>query len=415
MRLKDGKRMFLIVYLVSMTAFYFSFASNVPFSNGLGKMKYLLIIFAIADCIYNREIVARKKEVFCFAVLAVYILLFGLVFENKIVEAEIHRHFTMMVICFLMLFFIYVEVVRFQCFKEFLIVTYASFSIFLLWCCFTHLNQIVLNPFYYLSILFRNTNRVRSDFGIIGTSNYCGHFCYAAIIVGIICIWHIWNNKNKNYIKKILVICICLAIEFMMLGSSSSRAAYTSVILFMSLFFLCFLGKYVRQGKKILVLVAVCMMILLMVFGGQVGDYIWTNSNRSLNITNNRQYFKLFGNIWTGMGFVGNSAFQSSYATGFKSAFGVQTTSIDMYYVYLYYTTGIIGCIMVGSILLVILNKLVRAARSKEGKLILFLYISMLYYAYWESILFNEQFWPALILTDILLVYSPRDSQRRQL
>lgn len=413
MQKEKRKKVFLVIYFIGILALFLSYVENIPFRNILADLKYLPIMFCIFDIIFSGEFIARKIDLCCFFILAVYIVFFGLIIKNPIVEIEIKNHFIMMTIYFFLLFSVYLEVLKYQCFWNFIKVTHWIFAIFLFWCGLTHLNQMVFNPFYYISIIFRNYNRVRSTFGIIGTNNYCGHFCYVGIVVGSLYLWNIWKKRPKNYKQKMIGGLSCLIFEFMMLGSSSSRAAYTSLLFFWGLCGCYFLVKYVKQGGIILKILFSLGVGIIILLGKPTLDYIWSNSNRELNIENNRRYFEQFGNIWTGMGFVENSAFQSSASTGFVSAFGVRTTSLDMYYVYLYYTTGIVGCLMMGSLLIVLLFKLLKYIKTSEGKLVFFIYISLLYYAYWESVLFSERFWPAMILLDIVFIFGAEKKVQR--
>ena len=107
--------------------------------------------------------------------------------------------------------------------------------------------------------------------------------------------------------------------------------------------------------------------------------YIWNNSNRALNITANYPVFLQLGNLWTGMGYTDNSAFHGEIAV-----FGMDTSSLDMYYVYIFFTTGVIGCIIIGAALLLMLIKLLTQRKTALNITTIGLYLAMLFFAFWQ-------------------------------
>ena len=104
------------------------------------------------------------------------------------------------------------------------------------------------------------------------------------------------------------------------------------------------------------------------------------------------------------MGFVENGAFISDPYNYNLSAFGVQTSSLDMNYLFIYCSTGILGCCIMASILIILGLSLYKNRREKYGGYYLVLYFTLLFYAFWETILFTYRQW-AMIIPHVILLY----------
>ena len=146
------------------------------------------------------------------------------------------------------------------------------------------------------------------------------------------------------------------------------------------------------------------LILLALFFVTGIWDYIWVRSNRSLNVSKNIQWVPIVGNIWTGMGFVENDAFITDASNNWISAFGVGTSSLDMNYLYIYCTTGILGCAVTALILLILGISLYKNRKQKHGFYYFLLYVVILFYACMETILFTYRFW-AMMIPNVILFY----------
>ena len=104
------------------------------------------------------------------------------------------------------------------------------------------------------------------------------------------------------------------------------------------------------------------------------------------------------------MGFVENEAFITDAGNNWISAFGVRTSSLDMNYLYLYCTTGILGCAVMAMILLILGISLYKNRAQKYGYYYFLLYVVILFYACMETILFTYRFW-AMMIPFVILFY----------
>ena len=104
------------------------------------------------------------------------------------------------------------------------------------------------------------------------------------------------------------------------------------------------------------------------------------------------------------MGLVENAQFVSDPYNGGISAFGVKTSSLDMNYLFIYCTTGILGCCMMALILLVLGVSLYKNRAQEYGGYYLVLFFTLLFYAFWETVLFTYRFW-AMLVPHVILLY----------
>ena len=145
---------------------------------------------------------------------------------------------------------------------------------------------------------------------------------------------------------------------------------------------------------------ALVLPILFYVTG--LWDFFWARSNRGLNVSVNLPLVPIVGNIWTGMGFVENGVFIAHASNNWISPFGVRTSSLDMNYLYLYCTTGILGCAVMALILLILGISLYKNRSQKYGYYYILLFAVILFYAFMETVLFTYRFWPMMIAYVIL-------------
>ena len=153
--------------------------------------------------------------------------------------------------------------------------------------------------------------------------------------------------------------------------------------------------KYAAVGILVLI-------ILFRVF--DFWDYFWVRSNRGLNVSINLPWVPIIGNIWTGMGFVENEVFITDASNNWISAFGVATSSLDMNYLYIFCTTGILGCVVMALILLILGISLYKNRHQKYGFYYILLFVAVLFYAFMETVLFTYRFW-AMMIAYVILFY----------
>ena len=221
---------------------------------------------------------------------------------------------------------------------------------------------------------------------------------------------YIFHLNQPLFHSRIRIIAVLTAgILFMILLCTSSRTPTICLVAFVgittlikSLEYIHFTKDSVSVLKKCAAAGAVILPVLLYIT--DFWNYFWASSNRGLNISANLPWVPILGNIWTGMGFVENEVFITDARNNWISAFGVATSSLDMNYLYIYCTTGILGCVVMALILLILGISLYKNRHRKYGFYYIVLFIVILFYAFMETILFTYRFW-AMMIPYVILFY----------
>ena len=403
------KNIFLFFFGLMLFGLTMALVNFIPYQGLWSKMKYPYLLWCMIDIIDVRDNKLRKND--SIRVIAIvlfsFTILFGFIFVNDIVIHETYENAKLVILYLVMLFSGYYEVNKYNCKYEMIRYAYYSVSLVMVVCFVANIGLVSWNPFFFLKSLFLGI-RARTTFGLTHW-NYVGLFGFICIVLSY------YERRRYGIFKSIFVksanmLChnIIDIIVLFMINSCSSRAAISSCILFgiLNLFFSC--KKRLRSRKENFIVVfgvVLSIFVLIVLLENTYGlmSYIWNNS-RVLNFSWNMPYFYELGKIWTGMGFVDNSGFQTSPTNNWISSFGVRTTSVDVYYLYIFFTTGIVGSIMIGFVLIYILVKLIKSDRSRGGNLELSLFITILYYSCWETILFTHKFWQIIPLLIVVFI-----------
>lgn len=401
----NRKYMFLLVNFIMLAGMLLSETDF--FLAGVGtKIKYLFILYCLIDIMQYRENNCGTNLIILFLILIAYVLLWRYIFVTPNMVEYISNHTLIMIYFLLLLIPSTQEVLHYQCVGEYTITSCAAIIAALFIQVITHLNELSLNPVFAV-YSFLSHDVMRSSFGFLH-ANGIGNMCF--LIVSFLFLFYLEFSDNPLlHSRSKMFILLFDCIIFMILFSASSRTAFISIVIFLMVASGIRIMNKVRftaKSKKYLkwVIFIGLLFFVVIVFVSGLWDYIWINSNRSLNVTENVHWVPVLGNIWTGMGFVENGAFISNPYNANLSAFGVETSSLDMNYVYIYCTTGILGSCMMASILLILGVSLYKNRGEKYGGYYMALFVTLLFYAFWETVLFTYRFW-GMIIPHVVLLY----------
>ena len=397
--------MFLIVNFIMLVGMMLSETDFFLADVGT-KIKYLFMLYCLIDIMEYRKNNCGSNLVILFMVLIVYVLLWRYVFVNPDMKEYISTHTLIMMYYLLILIPSVQEVLHYQCIREYTITSCAAIIAALFFQVITHRQELSLNPIFAVYSFIAH-DVMRSSFGFLH-ANYVGNMCF--LIISLLSVIYLKFSENPllhSRSKIVILLLGCITVLFLL--STSSRTAFISIIMF--LFGICGVrivekSRFTAKSIQLLkwALITGVFFFCVVIFASGLWNYIWVNSNRALNVTENVHWVPILGNIWTGMGLVDNGAFISDPYNGGLSAFGVQTSSLDMNYLFIYCTTGILGCCMMAFILIVLGVSLYKNRRQQYGGYYLVLYITLLFYAFWETILFTYRLW-VMIIPHVILLY----------
>ena len=397
--------MFLLVNFIMLTGIMLSETDF--FLAGAGaKVKYLFMLYCLIDILQYRKSSLSLNLVVLFLILIMYVLLWRYVFVNPDMAIYISDHTSIMIYYLLLLIPSVQEVLHYRCIREYTVTSCAAVIVTLFIQVMTHSDEWVLNPVFAVRS-FISHDLVRSSFGFLHP-NFVGNMCFIIAILLFVIYLEVSDNPLLYSRSKLLTVFLG-CITFMVLLATSSRTAFISIVIFLlGASIVRITGKihFTPESKRILrrcLIIGLLFFVVVFVASG-AWDYIWSKSNRSLNVTQNVHWVPILGNIWTGMGFVENAQFISDPYNGGISAFGVRTSSLDMNYLFIYCTTGILGCCMMAFILIILGVSLYKNRAQKYGGYYLVLFFTLLFYAFWETILFTYRFW-SMIVPHVILLY----------
>lgn len=399
MKIKIPKQhiLFVIAYAFTLMTLLLYQIDALPFAIILRKTKYLYVIFVLFLFMLNNRVKRRNGgALFVLSLFLLHTILFGYIYVNPIAAENIDTNASQMLWYLLMVLVTYLYIAQNDLFQLFVNTSFYVVGIQALLSVMLYPHDIV-NPLWGLKQAFGGGIRFKTTFGYV----HAGYLSNAAYLMVVLSIFY--YELNKKYIgirKRIMWISlgIMATLAFEMLAAAAERSGIISafmVVAFYALF--VFLRIRIEIKTMISFIVIGVLAIAIMAMEG-VFVYIWENSNRSLNITVNYPVFLQLGNLWTGMGFVDNSGFHKEIA-----AFGVETSSLDLYYVYIFFTTGIVGCVLIGSALIIMLLRLLLQKKTDMNLATIGLYLSMLFFAFWQCNMVTYRYVSPTILFTIIL------------
>ena len=399
------KYVFLLVNFLMMTGIMFSVTDF--FLADLGaKFKFVFILYCLVDILSHKERPCSRNLAVVFSLLFLYVVVWGFIFKNPIVAVEIAQHRKTMLLYLAMLIPCALEVIHYKCIEEYTLSSGAALILVLITQIASHRNEMIFNPVFAVRSFLAH-EMVRSSFGFLDT-NFVGNTCF--LIGCILFMTYIYQLENPLFHSRIRILLVLVGLLILLvLLCTSSRTASICMAAFVGSAFVIRLSDFIpisrasiRALKKYAAASTLILISLLYVTG--FWGRVWAGSNRGLNVSVNLPWVPIIGNIWTGMGFVENGAFITDASNNWISAFGVATSSLDMNYLYIYCTTGILGCTVMAMILLILGISLYKNRRQKYGFYYLVLYVVILFYAFMETILFTYRFW-AMMIPFVVLFY----------
>lgn len=402
----SNKYAFLTINFMMMAGIMFSITDF--FLAGLGsKFKYVFILFCLVDIISRNKRPCSRNLAIVFALLIGYVMVWGFLFKNPIVAMQIADHRKTMLIYLAILIPCALEVIHYKCIEGYTLSSGAALALVLVIQVVRHRDEMIFNPVFAVRS-FLSHEMVRSYFGFLGGTNFVGNTCF--LVLCILFMVYILNPGNPLFHSRIRLLAVLTGvITFYIMLCTSSRTPMLCLAVFVGCAALIRRSEHVhltpasRRVLKKYIAVGIFIMLILF-YATDLWDYIWVRSNRGLNVSENLHWVPIIGNIWTGMGFVENEAFITNASNNWISSFGVATSSLDMNYLYIYCTTGILGCAVVALILLILGISLYKNRGQKYGYYYLVLFVVTLFYACMETILFTYRFW-AMMIPHVVLFY----------
>lgn len=396
----EEKKLVMGLYCAALFLSMLSIVDNAPFVGIIYNVKYLYMVIITFFCLYDGILIWNKRISVGMGLLIIHTILYGVLFINPRIQSYTEVHFEQMMGVYILTLFTCIYVYKKDCYLLFLEMSFLALALFILWCAITHPGAFV-NPVYFVNI-FSRTQRFRSHFGM-GDVNYCGNYCVYLLLVSFF-LWCQWRKERKIQSKRTLAIVAGIdCIALWMLLSTASRSAILSLALFFGCYGLLSNRQIIiRNWKLVSAVVGVLglILVIILVSTGILAD-IWLESNREGNFSINYPIFLQYGNYLNGMGYMDNSGYLGM-------VYGYPTTAMDVYFLYIPFSTGILGSILIFGQMIYLLYQLLRHGNTEGRDLALSLFIMMLYYAIWQVNYMNYRYYTGIIHMIILLFFLMR-------
>lgn len=405
-------------YLVYYFALFF-FILLIRFQSFLSEPLFSDDIFFIGFIFLTALLLVRKSKLFpsleftrvhvIGLIFLLYFVFFGLligIIINTNNFSELVLENLMQYIIWFAFVFLMVAFIRFyNCFDLFLQTIYYAISVFLLICYILNFDGLqIFLPDNFTSIFIADPlSRYRVAFGFSHANN-CADFCLLGLIFSIFI--------KARGIKKNIFWFLTDVIKFIMILSTSSRGNILGFAIFV-VFLFYFNIENIIGGRPHYKYLKIFFSIVLIFFVGSAImiasniDFteLFSQTNREFNFTINVPKMLQMGGLWFGIGFIGSGVF------GFDSSIG-SFTYVDNYYLYVFLTTGVAGCIFITIILLIIILG-IRKKRNESifHKCIVSFVIMWLFLSFFESQMFNHAFLSSYFYSPLILYYISSSKQ----
>ena len=387
---KLTKNLVFLAYFVTMTILLLDFTDNFPGTVQLRKIKYLFIALLIADFIFSGDYLVSKVSTYVIIGLTVHTLVFCLLFTNPKIAYDTYIHLREMMIYLVMLFFLVNAVERYRALTLFTELTAVSLAVFLIWIGLTHPGDFV-SPRYWLYVFLRDL-RVRHAFGLV-QYNYAGFFC----TVGLIVFYIVYVMQKRMGFLTVWRAAVFFVMELytasILLSTGSRGSILMAAIFFVTAFARSHAFRELGRRRYVLVLVGIFFAGLI-IYANR--SFLSSQGTRLENFTVNWPFFVREGRIFTGMGYMESSAF-------IDQSYGYPTWPVDIYYLYIFFSTGIVGFLMVSVILIFLFVKLAESRNWFIYNISFPFYLASLFSAFGQVNLFTYRYIPTLFTAVLFL------------
>lgn len=377
--IRKGKVLFLFGYFTLIMSLLMFLIKN---NSMLFQFRYLYILGAIMLMVISGEIYIKRLVALIGSFFLLHNTLFGIVLRKSNISVLTVDYTIQIFVFWGIVFLTSMLVYNYQVQNAFIVISQIAFSIIMNYSYIKHFNGLA--PIKFLPNFFGvgDLERVRFQFGFVSTNSVA--YLAMALFILTILVWSIEGDSNRiihsrSILGKIYLLeNIFLAI--IVIISTGSRGALGGCCGFLIITYL--LNKKYILGLPLRIIPTQVYLVIFIILFGFYGYFCLHSDARSDNFLVNMNAFREYGNTWLGMGYVPFSAFLTQ-------AFGIKTYALDIYYVYIFFTTGIIGLFLIAAPLLLILYKYIKAYKigrtTKWQNGIIALYLVSIFNGFTES------------------------------
>ena len=365
-----ASRMFIMTGIVPSTTFWILF-----------EIIYVIFCFYCYFFVAPVPMVSMEKKdrvtFFALVVILIHTVLFGLVLTNDLTNHLIFPFFMRQAILIAIVFASYFLVKKYGLIKEFLKVSYYVMSLVLLTQLVINIGELNLSN---IASIFISAERTRASFGFVHY-NTLGTICVVNIILGFI-VKEYKRSRTENIIQWIF-----FAVALVMLLCSASRSSLISLFIYLAVMFLIGMerivgDKTITKIVRMFLIIAIIVIVLILIGIIDFGDLL-IEANRATLVNHAIPTWLESGRIWQGLGYLSNA----DYAFNLTP---YRTYWLDNSFIFYLVTTGIIGFVMIMTVVLIFAIGLAKNAKNTFTKKVLALFISYMFFSFFEVTMFSS-------------------------
>lgn len=320
----------LFLYAVSLFLLSWWVLNPIPLFYNL-HYYYSLFVFAVVVFL-QRKIIASKIQLFCVSMFMIHAVVFYFISFSTELQEKVLNNSKDFLLFWLFVFFTAQFIRQNHAEKTFLIVSQLISSFFINFCYITHFNGIA--PIKFIGGFFGISGRVRFTFGLQAT-NRAAYLALASFILSYIvlnCCMEKFQKRTGILYK--LYLWASMLVSVLVILSTVTRGALLAIIYFI------LISKSLVWFRRILQKCSPAIWaILFLLILGAYAAFVFQSEGRNANVVINYEVFKEYANPLTGLGFLPFSSFLTK-------SYGYDTWALDIYYLYILFSTGIVGFIM---------------------------------------------------------------------
>lgn len=353
----EAKKIVIALYAVSLFGMIAFGLDTMQWARYLYYFRYIYIGVLWLYIIFKLPYFHKAVGIFFVSVLS-FTILWGFVFVNPSVLEEIHANAKDLILYFLFVFgtahFIYFEKYK----KQFVKVTFYIYLIIMAWAYLTHWSGFA--PIRYLVNLAGVFHEQLTYGFTYGFSHYNLTGNIISCMIWLFLLYYAENKRNKIHKSThSLMEVAAVAVFFWMISLLSTTTSRGEILGTTSVFISLVLLKIKREQKhrirNNIILMIILIGCIIYLSYATIND---VSSGRTQNWAVNWEIFREIGRYTFGMGLVNPWGYLTGVFPGYK------TWPCDVYWYYLFFSTGILGSIFMGGILISLFLKIFKGSTT---------------------------------------------------
>lgn len=298
------------------------------------------------------------------------------------------------------------QIKRYDCVYDTITTAYVALSALMLISFLLNLKDIDIASTISTFWISEEQFRYRTHFGFYA-NNIAAEYAMSVILLSITAYKKQGNNLNSGLtLRNIFLIIVDIIMVIVIIANNSRGTTIALLVMLLIYALLKAIKKYsIQRVIKLMIVIVVAVFVGINYYsisnGMQILDLL-ANANRA-HFMDNIAILQSSGRWLMGLGRI-----SGSYFKGGHYLYGIQTNYMEMFYVGVFVTSGIIGSIWIMYIIFTFLKSIYKVTineNSRLGKWILLVFYYMMFLSLFEEYLFSYSYITSTFFLMIIIAY----------